>query len=128
MSKMFYYDFIDTCIKRSESQGEWGRVPFPSLLPIPLGARFAHRRVFAASPFVSPFSTDWNAELRKLHMKGIKHATRFWNGKNSILWTSAATKTKIFGNLFGNWPKSFENLNKSLEIDILASEVRENTP
>ena len=32
----------------------------------PLAARFAHQLVFAALLFVSPFSTDWNAELRRL--------------------------------------------------------------
>ena len=35
-------------------------------MPIPFAARFAHLLVFAASPFVSPFSTDWNVELRRL--------------------------------------------------------------
>ena len=44
----------------------WQAFSPPSPLPIPLAARFAHRLVFAASPLVSPFSTDQNAELRRL--------------------------------------------------------------
>ena len=32
---MFYYDFIDTCIKRSESRGEWGEFLFLLSSPFP---------------------------------------------------------------------------------------------
>ena len=57
---------LQTGIINLKKAGFRAGFPFLSLLPIPLAARFAHRLVFAASLFVSPFSTDWNAELHRL--------------------------------------------------------------
>ena len=57
--------------EQSEPRGEWGEGLLPSPLPILLAARFAHRLVFAASPLVSPFSTDQNAELRRIGLPSL---------------------------------------------------------
>ena len=55
-------------VEKGETNGEAAKTS----LSIPLAARFAHRLVFAAWPFVSHFSTDWNAEPRRLQFRRHK--------------------------------------------------------